>query len=218
MNKIFIFLLLIFGIIKLSNSQYDNIMYYSVATPTKMNVVYVGVGNPMNIIAADIPADKMHVSISSGTISSTGPYNYIVKPNKSANSIIISVSGEIDGVTKSFGSHKFRVKHIPNPTAEIAGMKGGTINKNLLAAQSGIIAALDNFDFDIMFTIVSYTFSYTDSLYVNSIQMNGNKFSQKIIDVIKKSEKGDKLYFEDIKAKGPDGEVRLLGSIRFIIN
>ena len=56
------------------------------------------------------------------------------------------------------GTKEFRVKPVPDPIAMVNNQKGGGIAKNVLLAQSGVIAAMPpDFDFDLKFTVTEYT-------------------------------------------------------------
>jgi hypothetical protein len=39
-----------------------------------------------------------------------------------------------------------------------------------------------------------------------------------IDDVLQKARIGDRIYFENIKAVGPDKRIRMIGSVNFTIN
>lgn len=83
---------------------------------TEMNVVYMGYSNKISISVPGIPSEKLSVSCPNATLEKTGSGNYICKP-KTYQDVVISVSATIDGKTSSFGSQKFRVKTLPDPTA-----------------------------------------------------------------------------------------------------
>jgi len=98
-----------------------------VVSPTKMNVFYRGVPNPVEVSVPGVPSNKLKVSISSGhRIKRQSDGTYIVEPaNSSANKIAtISVKGEMpDGSISNLGKAEFRVKRIPDPVPFWAGKK-----------------------------------------------------------------------------------------------
>ena len=56
------------------------------------------------------------------------------------------------------GKYEYRVKRIPDPVITLGGKLGpGHINKGTLAAQTGIIPILKNFDFQARFVVKEYT-------------------------------------------------------------
>jgi gliding motility-associated protein GldM len=188
-----------------------------VVSPTKMNVFYVGVDNPVSVSIAGVPGNKVSPSMTNGSIRKQRDGEYIVNPKRPGNSII-SVRAEIDGVTKNMGTVQFRVRGLPDPVVKVAGKKGGRIQRNVLAAQAGVIADMENFEFDLEFKITKFTVSTTDrGGYTIDSKTNGNIFTRAQQDLIKNLRRGQRLNIEDVRAIGPDGSVRPLASIVFEI-
>ncbi len=188
-----------------------------VVSPTKMNLFYVGVDNPVSISIAGVPGNKISPSITNATIKKQRDGEYIVNPKRPGNSLI-SVRAEIDGVTKNMGTAQFRVRGLPDPVVKVAGKKGGKIQKNVLAAQAGVFADMENFEFDLEFKIIEFTVSTTDrgGYYIDAPN-KGNTFTKAQYDLIKGLRRGSRLNFEEVKAVGPDGSVRNLAPIVFEI-
>lgn len=188
-----------------------------VVSPTKMNVFYVGVENPVSISIAGVAGDKIFPTITNGRIRKQRDGEYIVLPKRPGNSLV-SVVAEIDGVKRNMGVAPFRVKGLPDPTVQVAGKKGGKIQKNVLAAQAGVFAVMENFDFDLEFKIIEFTVSTTDKggYYINETT-KGNVFTPAQLGLIKGLRRGSRLNIEEVKAIGPDGSVRNLAPIVFEI-
>jgi gliding motility-associated protein GldM len=188
-----------------------------VVSPTKMNVFYVGVDNPVSISIAGVPGDKIFPSITNATIRKQRDGEFIVNPKRPGNSLI-SVSAEIDGVKKRMGVSPFRVKALPDPTVQVAGKKGGKIARNVFSAQAGVFAEMEDFDFDLTFKITEFTISTTDKGgYFIGQTTKGNIFTKAQKDLMKDLRRGQRVNIEDVKAIGPDGKVRNLAPIVFEI-
>jgi len=185
-----------------------------VVSPTKMNVFYVGVDNPVDVSVNGVPSEKVFPSIDGGGSITKAGGSYVVKV-KNPGKVKISAQAEIDGKKIGMGEREFRVKIVPTPVAKCASKIGGTIKKNELLAQQGIKAELENFDFDLKFEIVSFIVSANIKGYNEEARGTGFKFSAEQLNLMRKVETGKKLYIESIKAKGPDGSVRDLPSIVF---
>jgi gliding motility-associated protein GldM len=185
-------------------------------SPTKMNVFYKGVDNPVSISAPGVPADKIRPSISNGSIRKSGP-GYIVNVKK-GNEAVISVSATLpDGTTASMGKVPFRVKTVPNPAPFFAGKGQGDdkVKKSELTAAQGVAARMENFDFDLKFTVTSFKLTMIVGGTPIEKTSKGNRLSSDMKVMLKKAKPGQKVYIEDIRAKGPDGTVRKLGSLAF---
>ena len=187
----------------------------AVISPTKMNVFYLGVDNPVSISVPGIPADKVFPSISNGSIHKVGNA-YVVNP-RSVGSATVTVSVEIDGKKRSMGSMDFRVKPIPDPIPKVAGRKFGPIDRNTLLAQMVVLADLEGFDFDAKFTVTEFTVSASIGGFTQDVPVKSNRISDAQKNIIKNVQKGSKVYFTDIKAVGPDGKQRDLSTIVFKI-
>ncbi len=185
-------------------------------SPTKMNVFYAGLDNPVSVSVPGISASNVKVSITNGSIQPSQD-GFIVKPDKVGVESIISVSALIDGVSKEIGSTRFRVKKVPDPVASVAGKIDGVIGKNELLAQQGVLAKIPDFDFQMNFTVTSFVVSTSKQGYVIDKPTKGNRFSQEQIDLMKGLNSGNRLYIESIVVKGDDGSVRNLPAISFKI-
>jgi len=213
------------GVIKLESPATGEILEYPfkseyqvgeaalVVSPTKMNVFYIGVDNPVDISVPGVPADKIVPSINNGSITRSGN-GYIVRV-RTAGEAKISVTADFGSGARSMGTKTFRVKLVPDPVAKVAGKKEGVIARGLLTASQGVTAELENFDFDLKFTIVSFTVSATIKGYAEEAQSNSNLFTAQQKAIMNQVATGQKIYIENIKAKGPDGTIRSLPAIGF---
>ena len=178
-------------------------------SPTKMNVFYKGVDNPVEISASGVDANAVQASISNGTISKIGNGKYIVRVKRLIDTYIgVSANGKSLGARK-----KFRVKILPDPTAFCNGIKNGPIGKGALRAQNGIYAKLENSLFEMRFRVLTFKLSAMIGGFEKSERSNGNRFSPAQKSLIAKVRKGTRIIIEGIKAKGPDGIVRELNTV-----
>ncbi|NNC85676.1 MAG: gliding motility protein GldM [Bacteroidia bacterium] len=200
-------------------AEYTAALPTSVVSPTRMNVFYIGVDNPVAISVPGVASNNVKPSISGGggTLSPDGKGGFICKV-KQQGIAKVSVNAVLDGGTKNMGTHEFRVKRVPDPVAKVAGKKGGKIAKSVLAAQPAIIPVMENFDFELYFKVTEFEMSrFGKGRDPITIRTKGNKLTSEMKKVISSSRSGDKIYFEYIKAVGPDGAPRRLSSVNFAI-
>jgi hypothetical protein len=205
LNTLFLFVFL-------SQAQNDSI-FVSVST-TKMNVLYIGVDNPIDIGISNLCGQQAEVTISDGKIEYRGKGEYFARvknPGMTTISISYILNGEKVTVKK-----EFRAKRIPSPIVKLGGIANGKIDKSLLLAQKGLSVEIEDFDFDLHFAIQSFSIVIKDK-FENTIPSNSSSFTQDQYALMKKLKKGDTLYIEDIRAIGPSGEIRDLGTCEFII-
>lgn len=190
----------------------------------KMNVFYIGVPNPITVSAAGYSMQDISVSIPGADVTSdneAGIGHYIVNVSKPGE-IEASIMAKTEkGPTKA-GGMKVRVKFIPDPVAKVAGKTNGLVPTNVFKAQSGIIAVLENFDFDARFVVTSFEFSLLPKRgeMLGPVKVNGpylNK-DKALRDLIERAKPGDKVFFEEIRAKGPDGRQRALNTVNLTLS
>lgn len=189
-----------------------------VVSPTAMNVMYRGLDNPIEVSVPGVATEKLQVNISNGSKSgSNGKFN--VKPGQ-GKECVVSVSANINGKTQNFGKAEFRVKNVPDPKPKFAGIiGGGNVKPKDMNAAAGVIAEMENFEFDLKFNIISFTISATVRGNVVDQVSNSARLTAEQKTVLGALKPGQKFYIENIKAKGPDGTVRTLGSMAFrVIN
>jgi len=184
-----------------------------VIMPTKMNVFYQAVDNPVRVSVPGIKGDQIRVSIDNGRIEPKGN-EFIVKPTK-VGAATIRVSADIDGKVQPMGSLEFRVKKVPDPEARVGGQGSGFIDKPLLLALDGVYAVMpEGFDFDLKFSVTGFTVSTTDKGgFSVDIQSKSSKFTQEQKNLFNGLARKQKVTFEDVTAVGPDGSTRTLNPI-----
>lgn len=185
----------------------------AVVSPDKMNVLYIGVANPLSVSAPGVAAKDLHVSISSGSLSgSAGHYEASVR---SLGTATVTVSGELTkGKVSVLGSTMFRVKRIPDPKAVFGGKSGGNVATANLRAQDRVFARLENFEFDAQFKVTHFTLVVVRPRQ-DPVQYTtaGNELNGQMRQVMSGLLPGSTVVFDDITAVGPDGQPRPLDPI-----
>ncbi|MEA3445656.1 MAG: gliding motility protein GldM [Bacteroidota bacterium] len=190
-----------------------------VVSPTKMNVFYIGVENPVDISVPGVPKENIIASMTNGTIKEDKKNGgWVVRPKRGdlkGKNTKITVNAEIDGKKRNMGSVSFRVKMVPDPVAKVNMSKGGIIRRDILLAQTGVFAEIENFDFEMPFRVIAFDITAIQKGFEVVESSNSNKFSSSQRELLKRLRRGDKVNFENIKAKGSDGIKRSLSSLIF---
>jgi gliding motility-associated protein GldM len=185
-------------------------------SPTKMNVFYIGVDNPVSISAGGIADANLIPRITAGSTISRSGKGWIVKSNQPGKAVI-SVDARLEQRVKSMGNMEFRVKRVPDPKPYIANSEGGNVAKNLLIAAGAIIPRMpQDFEFDLNPIITSFTFVSMRGSDIVQIEGKGNRLSEEMKKIIGNAKRGGRIWLEDIYAKMPDGS-RKLGTISIIV-
>jgi len=197
---------------KTFKSEYQVAEPSLVVAPTKMNVFYLGVDNPVEISVPGTPADRILASSNNGRIvPSRG--GYIVRPTKEG-SCNISVSVRENGATRSMGSKPFRVRKVPDPYISLAGFPGGSLSKSQILGELGPKATMpDWFEFDLTFNVVGFNLSATQGGFTRTETSTSANFTSAQREMLRAVNPGSKIYIEDVLAVGPDGSQRNIGTI-----
>jgi gliding motility-associated protein GldM len=172
----------------------------------KMNVVYIGVANPMTISGGSVGAEKVHVSFESpgASITKTTGDHYEARATTPGISKIVVVA---NGKPFEF---PIRVKNLPLPAGFIGAKKGGAISSAEFKAIGGLIARLEDSDFEAPFKVVSYKIGaigggisgYTEA------SNEGNRWSGNAANIVGRATPGTQIFFDQIRVVGPDGKQR----------
>ena len=185
-----------------------------VVSPTKMNVFYRGLPNPVEISVPGVPSDKIKPTISAGHTLSKEGNEWIVRPG-SGKEAVITVMAELNGVQQKMGDKTFRVKSIPDPVPVFAGKKpsDNTVPLNDVQIAQGVRAEMENFDFEVTVKVTGFSMVFIREGQVIERKSNDNKVTSEMTANLGKIKRGDKFYVEQIMVKMPDGTDRKVANI-----
>ncbi|MBK6284064.1 MAG: hypothetical protein IPF54_16690 [Draconibacterium sp.] len=182
---------------------------------TRMNVFYRGLDNPFDI-ASGIPKEDLQVEMTNGKVTKSGD-NYLIRPtelDEQGKKTKVSVFANINGTRKLIGTTDWRVKKVPDPVAQVAGLSGGDIRKERLQVEDGVMAVLEDFDFDFKYKVTEFEIQTTIAGgYIDRKTSNSNRFTAEQKEQLKRVQPGTIVYISSIKAIGDDGSTAI--SIQF---
>lgn len=177
--------------------------------PTKMNVLYKGIVNPVKISAPGVANENITASITGGNSIkkiANGMYEVSVSKTSGMDVEVIVIATLEDGTKREMGREPFRVKRLPKPYAEIGDISTtGRYSNNELLARQGIKAMYaPDFEFQLKCSIVEFemTTRYQGNV-VGDLAKNAY-FTPKMIEIIKALPSGTEVVFKNIRAKGDD--------------
>ena len=196
------------------NINYEVALPALTVAPIKMNVFYKGVDNPVSISAPGISNDDLRPRISNGTITRSGN-DWVVRVRQGTEADITVNAQFPDGNIKSMGKSHFRVKTVPDPVPSFAGKRpsDNRVKKSDLKAAQGVIAKMDDFDFNMRFDITQFKITMIFNGTPVDKLVKGNRINKDIKAMFEKARKGQMVLIENIRAKGEDGSIRKLPPI-----
>lgn len=186
-------------VVDILNSNYVVVGRPSSATISadKMNVVYIGLDNPISITVEGITSDKVNASATNGTLKKTGNGKYVFVPSAGKEAVITATGTMPDG--KAITSKQvFRIRPLPRPRGYIRGepdAKGPASN----LAQVSVTAKMEDFEFDVNLRVTQYTivFPGMGSEVVNG----GGSLPASAASKASRLRPGDVVRIVNIKAK-----------------
>ena len=193
---------------------------YMVAAPSaavfleKMNVFYIGVDNPITISAAGVAPSNLSPSLTGGTMRANGKAGSYIVNVTAGTEATLNIGAKLNGSNKSMGSFKFRIKRVPDPVAYVGSLKAdGSMTKSELMGQPGIFAKMENFDFDLKFSVVSFVLSISiNGVFVEKKSM-GPGITPEMKTMMGGAKPGNRVFFEQVTVKGPDGTLRKIPGV-----
>ncbi|HBS85574.1 MAG: hypothetical protein A2W91_14575 [Bacteroidetes bacterium GWF2_38_335] len=184
-----------------------------VIAPTKMNIVYIGVDNFIDIVVPEMNTDEVMAISVGASMLYVEKCKYNVRVS-GGTEVEIRVSAN----KKCISIHHFKVKKVPDPIVEIGEKTGGIISKGELLLQATITARKpDFFDFDCDFQIVQFTFKTEVNGELVSYKTTNGQFSDEMKKIICELQSGDIAIFDDITVLVCSGETRVIEPLVFVI-
>ena len=187
----------------------------TVVSPTKMNVVYRGLENPIEVSVGGYAPSQLQVSADNGTLSGSNG-KYTIKPGQGKECAVrVSVKSK-DGKVSPMGEpFKFRVKDIPKPEPFFAGVTGsGKATSGRLKLEKKVTAKLEDFDFEgVNYTVVAFDLVVNVRGRYSTYSSKSENLTSEMAGVLANQQRGDKVTIQNIFAVGPDGKRKGIGNI-----
>lgn len=199
------------------NHEFEVAQPNVVVSPSKMNVFYRGVENPVEISIPGISMDRLSVNVDGGGTIRKIRDGFEVIPGR-GNVCNVTVFAEIEGQRRNMGTRQFRVRDVPDPTAAVRNITARIVDKNELAASLAVEARMPmGFDFDLSFNITSFTVMATVGGFTRTAISNSQLINDEQRRIFESLRSGQTVNIIDVKAVGPDGRVRELNDIVYRI-
>lgn len=184
----------------------------------RMNVLYIGVNNPVSVAASGAGDDKLTIRIegAGGSVAKTGAGRYDVRVVRPSDDCLIAVF--VDG--KEVGVSRFRVRNLPLPVGSVGGhVSGDSVSAGNFKAQQGVSAGLSGFPFELTYEIVGYTLIVnTQKGESKSVACTGAGFSEQARDLLAQYlVPGTTVIIGGLLAKGGDGRLMRLAPLEYFM-
>lgn len=189
-----------------------------------MNVLYAGFDNPISVSASGVPANKISLTMTGGTLVAQGNGKYVARPAKIGEPVTFNVSGVVNGRTQSMGAYTFKVRKLPDPTAYINlggdHFRGGRLAKGTILNLTTLSAAIDDGLLNIPFRVLGFEAIFFDRMgnVVPSVSHSAG-FTEAQKELVRQLSRGQRFYLSRVRCIGPDGIERTLPQpLEIIVN
>ena len=216
MHKILLFCSLL-TLASTTNAQYIDIDL------DKMNVAYIGVDNPLSMFVmgrSGIPVD-----LSKANITVEGAEAKLIGKNPRSQMLRVSKPGRFKiqvefPETGTKATFEYRAKRVPDPIIKLSNMKtDGQIKSDEMRAEKGLIAIMQNFDFDCRCLVQSFDLIYIPKDgEMKEARHAGGKFTGTVLEYVQSAKPGDAYLFQNVKGRCPgDSAARRLNGLNFYV-
>ena len=196
--------------------------------PMLMNVSYAGIANPIRIAVPGVPSGNVTATMTNGTLVRKGD-QWEARPATVGTDAIVSVHAKMaDGRNVEMAKTTFRVRALPDPmpfieykdqNGNMRKFRGGQFSKRNLVEADGIQAAIDDDLLNVPFKVLSFELTFYDSMgNIIPEVTQGNQFSQRQKDYIRRLARGKRFYITHVKVLGPDNKERIIPTVEVIVN
>ncbi len=193
--------------------KYTVLRPLAVISATKMNVVYIGLDNPISVSVPGYSAKDIQVSVNAG--GSLRPDaqggTYLLKVTGATREIEVSASvKDSKGQVKRMGIQKYRVRPIPKPTPMLGSIEAsGPVSAGVLKSAGFVFTTLKDFAFEgVKFTPTEYYIVYQPKKGdARAAKGTGSAITPEIRAILNNVRTGDRITLAQIKAVGPAGPV-----------
>ncbi|MCF8255833.1 MAG: gliding motility protein GldM [Bacteroidia bacterium] len=185
----------------------------AVISATKMNVVYIGLDNPISVSVPGFAANKVDVRCEGGSIKKVGSGGEYVLTVDGKNREV-KISASVDGKTMGFAT--YRVRQIPKPTPMLGPIEqSGSVSMGQLKSANFVLTVLKDFAFEgVTFTPISWNLVYQPKNGPARVENgSGQNLTPGAKNALMNARPGDRFILMNIKAKGPAGAVPIPASL-----
>jgi hypothetical protein len=191
-----------------------------VVSPTKLNYIYRGVDNPIDVAVPGVSCEEITVNISHGRLEGKGCVYTVNVRDHTVNELQV-IASWIKGGEHLTAAIKFRVKDLPLPNTCFAGSCTDldTIPVASLKAAQGVVASFAHFGISLRNQVVNYRLRILrECSAVFDGVSNEARLIPEMMIALQGINSGDEVMITEVRAQDPTGTVKELAPLRLIVD
>jgi gliding motility-associated protein GldM len=196
-------------------SEYTIFKPVATVSADKMNVLYVGLENPISVSVPGFTSDKVVATISGGNwrLTSKGNGKYIATGERGVRTVTVNISVRTEDGVRSMGSQKYRIRTVPLPKVKLGTLDGSrAVSLGEVKRMRRVIASLGNsFVFEnVKYTMLSYTLHTYSRSGLTTKHVQGADFTR-VRSEVNHLRRGDNIMISKVRVRGPEGVKEITG-------
>lgn len=176
-----------------------------VVSPTKMNVFYKGLENPVEVSVSGMASEKLDVRVQGGSckLSKKKPGVYEITPSdKTKDKVVKVIVSSKEPGSKPFKPYEFRLKPVPKPIPFFNGATG-SVDMKLGKLRTGkfLSAKLQDFLFDLRYRVLSFEMFVSVGGKSSTFKARSGKLTPEMIKILKSMKPGQTVIFQKVVAQ-----------------
>lgn len=209
-----------FFLLGASTHAQENVEPNLIVAASKLNILYCGVDNPVELAVPGVPCDGLSVTVSGKGPSLKGCL-HLIHPDCADGKVVTVEVRWLENKEERSASRMFRVKQVPVPDPYFGGQTFWDDSLRLTAAQAaqGVIARLTDYEFDIKITIEHYRLQLLrDCAMTFDGVAQEARLTLDMQEALRGARMNDIIRIEDIIARFPDGRSVALRPLMFTVH
>lgn len=208
MKKPFLLVLVFICIVKSTLSQpADSTTYKPVISAEALNVLYIGLKNPVSVSVPGYLPSQIRVEASAGNITGDSG-NYVISfpydiDKKFRDMVLYVYITDKDSVRKTAGSKRFLIRHLPRPVLFYGHVAGGDIRVEEALMTDFLRIECGGFNFEYnSYEITKFEFVLAPmNGRAKFAKANSGQLTQEMKEMMKDIAPGDRLFFVNTFAR-----------------
>lgn len=189
---------------------------HPVVSATKMNVVYRGIPNPIDLAVAGRTWDELEVSVDSiHTWECRGDGSCVLTPSKDPSVQSVQVHVRIPDAPPGeqiLEPVEFRIKGIPDPSLYWMGRVASDqyITRSTIFSFAPVAARMTGFDFDVQIRVIAFWLGVERHGVFKYFRSDTNRLTEEMKTALGQTQRGDRIWLGNALVSMPDGTEREL--------
>ncbi len=191
----------------IKTEQTENSIYVS---PTKLNFLYMGITNIIEIGICGVNNDHLTIEIDNGKIKKNSDNKWCIFVDSGIESTL-KIYVNRNGEKLLYGTKKFKIKPSPSPIITLAGKRGHLVSKDEIIANPKLNAYIEDDLFEeLMFTVISFELIIKNGgKSLKEFHCIGSSLPKDALEAIKNCSPDDEIVFDDVVMIMSNGEYKI---------